>query len=317
MKTDSLSIPTNPAGFKTWRNKLQARMYRRQLLSRERSSVGAFAYDLSKILVKEAVWLLSPGMQSAACMLLGRLGLVNRSYLAFIKAGSPKTVLSGPFSGTRFYPVPTGGEFFPKLLGTYEIELHPAIDAICGCPCDVIVDIGSAEGYYAVGLARRLRPGKVICYDGNPHARRLLLRNTRLNQVEKTVIAKRWCSTSELEADIQRASYPLIVCDCEGGEQELLDPHFVPSLRRSVILVEIHDRVSGGPISLSLRSRFAQTHAIQVIESRPRHLGDLPSGLSLSEEEAMDSMSEGRQVDMEWFLMIPRMETGEDTPNLQ
>src|SRR5262245_56331762 len=38
---------------------------------------------------------------------------------------------------------------FPKLLGTYERELHPVLERICKEPYEGIVNIGCAEGYYA------------------------------------------------------------------------------------------------------------------------------------------------------------------------
>jgi hypothetical protein len=38
-----------------------------------------------------------------------------------------------------------------KLLGTYESELHPVLHEILIKPYELIVDVGSAEGYYAIG----------------------------------------------------------------------------------------------------------------------------------------------------------------------
>ena len=42
--------------------------------------------------------------------------------------------LSGPFKGMRYYPISTGGEFLPKVTGTYERELHEAIEDLCQDP---------------------------------------------------------------------------------------------------------------------------------------------------------------------------------------
>src|SRR6516164_6432959 len=61
-------------------------------------------------------------------------------------------VLSGPFAGLRYLDEPIWGPIEPKWLGTYEQELLPVIQQIIQTPYSTIIDIGSAEGYYAVGL---------------------------------------------------------------------------------------------------------------------------------------------------------------------
>jgi hypothetical protein len=54
----------------------------------------------------------------------------------------------------------------PKLLGCYEQELHPALNRAIDTDYGVILNIGCAEGYYPVGLARVLPTAHVIAFDG-------------------------------------------------------------------------------------------------------------------------------------------------------
>ena len=65
-------------------------------------------------------------------------------------------VLSGPFAGMAMLPESSwgDGDLAPKLLGCYEAELHPAIAKAISRKPKNIVNIGCAEGYYAVGMAR-------------------------------------------------------------------------------------------------------------------------------------------------------------------
>lgn len=67
------------------------------------------------------------------------------------------TVRRGPFAGLR-YPShdAVGSSLWPKLLGSYEAELAPTFEALCATPYRTVVDVGAAEGYYAVGLGLRL-----------------------------------------------------------------------------------------------------------------------------------------------------------------
>ena len=63
-------------------------------------------------------------------------------------------VQMGPFAGMEFLSNVLEGCYIPKLLGTYEMELHPTWIRLRQLrKYRTIIDIGAAEGYYAVGLA--------------------------------------------------------------------------------------------------------------------------------------------------------------------
>ena len=47
-------------------------------------------------------------------------------------------------------PHATEGALIPRLLGTYECELHPHLAALSAEGLDCVIDVGCAEGYYAV-----------------------------------------------------------------------------------------------------------------------------------------------------------------------
>src|SRR4051812_47368421 len=61
-------------------------------------------------------------------------------------------VASGPFRGMRYTACAAG--VAPKVLGTYERELHDWIVGLSSRGYECVVNVGCAEGYYAVGLAR-------------------------------------------------------------------------------------------------------------------------------------------------------------------
>src|SRR5262249_38601391 len=55
-------------------------------------------------------------------------------------------VQSGPFAGMRFAAQVAGSGILPKLIGSYEAELHPIIDAVAKSAYTRIVNIGCGEG---------------------------------------------------------------------------------------------------------------------------------------------------------------------------
>src|SRR5262245_38241665 len=85
------------------------------------------------------------------------------------KLGRPLKVLSGPFAGMPYIDHAFGSALLPKLLGTYEREASAALGKLCESKYDTVVDIGTAEGYYAVGLGRLVKPNKVVCFEAHPH----------------------------------------------------------------------------------------------------------------------------------------------------
>jgi len=88
-------------------------------------------------------------------------------------------VQDGPFAGMQ-YPeemvrTDTESPFMPKLLGCYEMECNPFIEEICRRDYDQVINIGAAEGYYAVGLAMRMPRTRIIAFETSSRSRRLCL----------------------------------------------------------------------------------------------------------------------------------------------
>src|SRR5687767_10884516 len=100
-------------------------------------------------------------------------------------------VQSGPFVGLAYTPeVLKSRHAVPNLLGIYECHLWPVIESIDDS-FKLIVDIGTAEGYYAVGLARRYRL-PVYAFEANPLEARMCKRMAVANGVPDLVSVRSW-----------------------------------------------------------------------------------------------------------------------------
>jgi hypothetical protein len=219
-------------------------------------------------------------------------------------------VRHGPFSGMQYPAVASvGSQLFPKLLGSYERELAPTIERMCRTPYDDIIDVGCAEGYYAVGLARRIPGARVRAYDTDARGRELCERMAEANDVASRVTVGGWCSPETLAA-LPSGSRVLIVCDCEGYEAELFPEHLIPRLSRAELLIETHDFIDP-TISLRLRERFAPTHDIEVIPS----IDDVKKAQTYEYAELApydiatrrQLIGEYRPAIMEWLHLRPRL----------
>jgi len=60
---------------------------------------------------------------------------------------------------------------YTMLLGAYEKELHPFVTEIQHSGFHTMLEIGSAQGYYAVGFALLCPELRIITFESNPTAR--------------------------------------------------------------------------------------------------------------------------------------------------
>lgn len=218
-------------------------------------------------------------------------------------------VVSGPFIGMKYINTSVGSAFIPKILGTYELELAHIIDDLCRKSFDTIIDIGAAEGYYAVGFAIRKPKAKVIAYEVEAKGRELMMRMAELNSVEKRLSIRGMCEASNLFEDLNQGRNCLVIMDIEGSESVFLDPFIFPQLGKSHILVELHDYVISD-IGEIISRRFFASHKITEIWARPRTIEDFSLKLeSLSwkipKKYIVRSMSEYRPQGMRWFYLEP------------
>jgi len=219
-------------------------------------------------------------------------------------------VRSGPFTGMQYISGSVGSCYIPKLLGIYESELAAEVEFICQRKPTLIVDVGAAEGYYAVGLARRNPQAKVIAFEMEPKGQASIQQMGRLNQVDSQVEIRGKCEPADLAAALAGDPQPVVICDVEGYEEKLLDPVAVPALVQSCILVELHEVLAPG-ITEKLKQRFSATHEIKLIWQEPRSRSQFPwrtFGTALLPKSYLDwSVDEWRSAAgrMSWLWIKP------------
>lgn len=216
-------------------------------------------------------------------------------------------VLAGPFAGMRYVGSSVGSMWWPKILGTYEIELSALIEESCRAAPALVIDIGAAEGYYAVGLAWRCPAARVISFESEAAGRALQAELAELNGVTDRLRIEGPCDHAALRRALTLApERGLLICDIEGGELDLLDPALVPELRRPgwTLLIEIHDHVDPS-IFTTLVNRFYVTHTIEEIVARPRTAPDLPrtARRALLSRWTPAYLDERRPGPMRWLLL--------------
>lgn len=216
-------------------------------------------------------------------------------------------VRRGPFKGLK-YPFLSAiySAFFPKVLGYYEMELHPALDVLKSKKFATIHDVGCAEGYYAVGFAKMFPNSILVAYDLDPLAREKTIEMALANEVsigDKFQI-KEYCTSKEL-LELDPTIKHLIFSDCEGFESELFTEEVISHLSLSDFIIEVHDFVKPGLCDL-LVARLRKSHQVEIIPSihdlyRYRSIED-EELLKLELKDQIELLAEKRPTQMEWLF---------------
>ncbi len=195
-------------------------------------------------------------------------------------------VAAGPSRGLRYPPERFEAVDAPvaKLLGTYELELHPVLEQAVGNGLP-FYDIGAADGYWAVGMA--VRGLSVTAWDLSADARELCTEVAALNDVPVRL---------EAEYRGEPIASGLVLCDIEGAEGALLTAEVAMGLPH--VVVEVHEDSHPGTGAM-LREAFAGTHTATMIEQAPRKPPAAISGWSAQEREL--ALGEFRGPALHWL----------------
>ena len=217
---------------------------------------------------------------------------------------SDLTVRLGFFKGLKYPTFESfGSSLYPKLSGNYECELFQTFEKFTMEGIPNFIDIGCAEGYYAVGVAKAVANCHVIAFDIDENARELCTNMAKCNGVSDWVEVKVACSDEWL-GEQKFADNTLILCDCEGFEFELFTPANIPNLKNCNLIIEMHPFINR-KIKPTLTALFKETHNITIVSSKDdkRKIFDLnETYLSLTPLQKNIIVQEGRPFTMDWLI---------------
>jgi len=231
---------------------------------------------------------------------LDRRGHQERARLAEqILVRCAGTVQRGPFAGMVF-PFATW-DAPAKCIGSYECELHDEVERIFEREYWAVINVGCAEGYYAIGLARAMPGALMYAYDTDPEAIAKCKQLAEANTVPPDRLKFGGEVTHQVLDELCRPN-SLVIVDIEGGEAALLDPASAPHLAQVDLLIELHHNVVPN-IEQVLRQRFARTHSIRSVDSEPRiDASRYPELDGLTPHEQALAMFE-RPIVMRWLIL--------------
>ena len=242
-----------------------------------------------------------PDFDMAAALYIARISTMFRvEYIASAlvdQIGS--VVLQGPFRGMKLVPVQIGSMLAPKILGTYETEIQHFFADMSRC--DRLVDVGSAEGYYAVGCPFAHPHLQTIAFDTSEKAHEICRTAATKNGVLDKIEFRTLCTPDEL-SELATAR-TLVLIDIDGGEVDLLCSLPAERFLHAEIIVEVH-RVKMTTTEARIIPHFERTHKATIIRQKINDTAQFRFLENASSMERMLAVWEGRQNEA-WLHLKP------------
>ena len=217
-----------------------------------------------------------------------------------VKDKLKNTVQHGVFKGMKYNVESIMSVKYPKIIGSYEMELTPYLWKLMRNKYKQMINIGCAEGYYSVGWAMKNKDTMVFAVDPLSKSKNFLSTLASNNGIKQQIRFFRWVSARRLNKWIKGRT--LIIMDCVGAEVGLLNPLICNNLYLADILVEVHEFVEEG-IGKKIEQRFSQTHSVRYIPQINRVSDNFDILKNMDEHIAQQLMDEKRSSNIHWLYI--------------
>ena len=172
----------------------------------------------------------------------------------------------------------------------------------------ILIDIGAADGYFAVGAVRSGLYEHAICFEIAEQGRHRLAANAELNGVAGKIEIHGEADAASLAPILANNNSGVILCDIEGAEFELLSREFLEPARHFHFIIELHDRfVADGEAQKSgLFERANSLFGTKIIRSADIRISEFRELDQFNDTQRLLAFNEGRGAAMEWLVLTPR-----------
>ena len=200
-----------------------------------------------------------------------------------------------------------GNDKCAKLLGFYEQELLAEMVPLLGSG-KVFIDIGAADGFYAVGFPKVGLTRRCIAFEATENGRDVIEKTARNLDLLDRVDVRGICTEASLREALVGLDIKdvVVLCDIEGAEFEIMSESVLSTLSGASIFIEIHDFIeNGSDLYLQLKERARRWFKVKEIKKagrNPYHYTELDH---LDDTDHWLVCSEGREPNQKWLSLTP------------
>lgn len=219
-------------------------------------------------------------------------------------------VVHGPFVGMQISPSNWWGQtdLASKILGFYEAEVLSTLVNIDKSRYRYFVDLGAADGYYAIGCAYSKLFLDSYAFEMSNQGQKVIRQNAELNSVSDRVHIFGYADENfdQKIPDVALAQ-TIVLIDIEGGEFDLLNEPLLQKLNKSMLIIELHEfMVNNGAERLAeLVTRLQKFYKIAWLKTGARDLSNFDVLAHLNDTDRWLLCSEGRVQLQKWIVCEP------------
>jgi len=222
------------------------------------------------------------------------------------------TVAYGPFTGLRLSDTSWWGaaDRGSMLLGIYEKEVLDSV-ADFAQTRNTFIDIGAADGYYAVGAVASGLFEMAICFEISQEGQAAISENAKRNGVSSKVHILGE-ATPDLLVEVREKysvdlSSTVFLIDIEGAEFGLVTAQFLREVSHSVLIIEIHDWEARNAFEVEeLVTRAGEIFEVSWLTTGARDMSVFKELYEWPDDDRWILCSESRRKLMRWLVLTPR-----------
>ena len=238
-------------------------------------------------------------------------------------------VAYGPFKGMKLNKDIwwSKNDRITQTLGTYEEHILESLIDFRNKGATRLIDIGAADGYFAVGMAYAKIYKNVYAFEIEQQGRYRIAENAYANGCKDSLIIQGEATHSSLAEILDGEKKSTILIDIEGDVYNFLDEKMLRLLRGNYIICELHaflvkrenfvpnglelfddfyDEIKGIELENNLISRASEFFDVSIVKREsydPNRFEELDK---LYDEERLVAIGESRHSNMKWMILTPK-----------
>lgn len=218
-------------------------------------------------------------------------------------------VAYGPFKGMKLSDDIwwSRNDRITQTLGIYEEHVVERLKEFSAQGVRRFIDIGAADGYFAIGMAFSKIYSKVVAYEIETIGQKRITENAAINRCEDLVSVFGEANYSSLKNLLSEDLKSSILVDIEGAEYQLLDEETLSLMSNCYLICELHPWVvdDGYQLQRKLIERAKKNFNVELIKRECYAPNIFPELDDLSDEERLIAVGEGRGRNMQWLVLTP------------
>ena len=234
----------------------------------------------------------------------------NKVWQALLKKHN-YIVAYGPFEGMQLGKDVwwSKNDRITQILGVYEQHVMEKLIEYGKRQSHPFIDIGAADGYFAVGMAFSKSVNKVYAFEISSVGQEKIKENAARNSCSDLVFVRGEPNYESLNSIISESSGAVVLLDIEGDEFQFLTEEILTLMRNCYVVCELHPWIvkAGYEKQKQLISKAENIFNVSMIQREAYGPNQFEELSEFSDEERLIALGEGREKNMKWLVLEPKL----------